>query len=58
MVEKHDIMFEILHKLSPMNQSEALKTVTSSQFFYQRFSDGHVIITTIIIHNKLMWIDL
>ena len=37
MVEKHDIMFKILHKLHPMHQSEALKTVTSSPIFYQRF---------------------
>ena len=49
MVEKHDIMFEILHTLHPMHQSEALKTVTSSPIFYQNFSVDHVIITTIII---------
>ena len=48
MAQKLDIMFEILHNLTHLDQSETLITVMSSSFYFKGFSLGHIIITTII----------
>ena len=45
MFEKHDIVFEISHKLNTFDPT--LKPLTSSSFCYQCFSADHVIIATI-----------
>ena len=48
LVENCDIKLKILNKLAHLNQLETQTTVMSEFFFFQGFSLGHVIITTII----------
>ena len=48
--EKHDIKLEILHKHKPFEQIRDPESCDVRVFFYEGFSPGHVIITTIIIN--------
>ena len=58
MVEKHDIMLEILHKFNPIAPIRAPENCDIKPNFYQPFSVDHVIIITIISRPITFLVEL